>query len=284
MKHHAVRPELTLTFCAYINYCSPSPGFRLEKGMAVHMAPYWRCINHVLDDPECPINSHYAADILRWSAVKSGGEINIYEYYMGVNFYLSLPMIHFREMFREMSWYAEHGVDGILTQFHLSHWSVYGMNYVLMARAARGEERESAVADLFRNLFGADAEGAKEFYRKVKELLLRTGHCHIPYPRALLRRSRLEDYRELHRLACALAEKSPDDRFRADLALWTEYMIRFKELFDDYGAGKLTEGDVHAFLEWIHAHRESKVFVHSKFDSYFPALLAALLPLLASVR
>ena len=273
---HAVRPDLTLTFCAYINYCSPSPGFRLEKGMAVHMAPYWRCINHPLDDPACPIDSHYAADILRWTAAKAGGEINIYEYYMGVNFYLSLPMIHFREMFREMAWYAEHGVDGILTQFHLSHWSVYGMNYALMARAARGEEQESAIADLFRRLFGADAEEAKEFYRMVKKLLLNAGHCHIPYPRALLRRSKPEDYRELHSLALALAAKSPGDRFRADLAIWTEYMIRFKELFDAYGAGKLTEADVRAFLEWIHAHRDSKVFVHAKFDSYFPALIEAL--------
>ena len=110
----------------------------------------------------------------------------------------------------------------------------------------------------------------------VKKLLRNAGHCHIPYPRALLRRSKPEDYRELHRLALALAAKSPGDRFRADLTIWTEYMIRFKELFDAYGAGKLTEADVRAFLAWIHAHRDSKVFVHAKFDSYFPALIEAL--------
>lgn len=273
---HAARPELTLTFCAYINYCSPSPGFRLEKGMAVHMVPYWRCINHALDDPACAINSRYAEDILRWTAAKHGGEVNIYEYYMGVNFYLSLPMIHFREMFREMAWYAEHGVDGILTQFHLSHWSVYGMNYALMARAARGETAEPALNGLFCKLFGADAGAAADFYRKVKQLLLKTGHCHIPYPRALLRRSRLEDYLELHRLARALTEKSPDNRFRADLTVWTEYMIRFKQLFDAYQAGELAEEEVRAFLDWIHAHPDSRVFVHAKFDSYFQALREAL--------
>ncbi|MBO4646553.1 MAG: DUF4838 domain-containing protein [Lentisphaeria bacterium] len=270
---HEKRPDLTLSFCAYINYCSPSPGFTLEKGMMVHFASYWRCINHTIDDPKCVINPHYADDIRRWAAVKHGGEINIYEYFMGVNFYLMLPMIHFREMFYEMRWYSENGVDGILTQFHIPHWSVYGMNYFLMARAARGEDEETTLALLFDRLFGADADEARTFYRAVKQLLLDTGHCHIPYPRSLLRRSRIEAYRELHRMALALADKAPEDRFRADLVLWTEYMIRFKELFDAYQAKRLTEADVHAFLEWIHTRGENRVLIPRKFDSYFRALL-----------
>lgn len=271
----AVRPDLTMTFCAYINYCSPSLGFRLEKGMAVHMAPYWRCINHTLDDPDCVINPHYADDIRRWTAVKHGGEVNIYEYYMGVNFYLMLPMIHFREMFHEMKWYADNGVDGILTQFHVPHWSVYGMNYVLMGRAARGEDQETSIDRMFSALFGADADEAKKFYRQVKALVMSAGHCHIPYPRSLLRRTSLKDYEEIHFAAVNLAKKNPDP-FRRDLVLWTEYMIRFKKLFDDYQLKKLTETDVHEFLNWIHSHRDSRVFVHDRVDSYFQALLDAL--------
>lgn len=268
----AKRPDLLLTFCAYVNYCAPSPGFKLEKGMAVHFAPYWRCINHVIDDPACPVNSRYAEDIRRWEAVKNGGEINIYEYYMGVNFYLSLPMIHFREMFHEMSWYAEHHVDGILTQFHLPHWTVYGMNYVLMARAARGEREQDAIPALFAALFGNDAPEARQFYCRIKELLLNMGRCHIPYPYSLFRRTSPADYQELHGMARQLAAKKPDDRFRSELVLWTEYLIRFKALFDQYHAGELTEAGLDAFLDWIHAHRDSRVFVQERFDMYFQAL------------
>lgn len=268
----AKRPDLLLTFCAYVNYCAPSPGFKLEKGMAVHFAPYWRCINHVIDDPACPVNSRYAEDIRHWEAVKNGGEINIYEYYMGVNFYLSLPMIHFREMFHEMSWYAEHHVDGILTQFHLPHWTVYGMNYVLMARAARGEREQDAIPALFAALFGNDAPEARQFYCRIKELLLNMGRCHIPYPYSLFRRTSPADYQELHGMARQLAAKKPDDRFRSELVLWTEYLIRFKALFDQYHAGKLTEAGLDAFLDWIHAHRDSRVFVQERFDMYFQAL------------
>ena len=270
------RPDLQLTFCAYINYCSPSPYFKLGKGLAVHFAPYWRCINHAIDDPECPINSHYAEDLRRWESAKDGGEINIYEYYMGVNFYLSLPMIHFQEMFREMNWYADHHIDGILTQFHISHWSVYGMNYALMARAARGEDQEAAIPELYRTLFGRDAAEAEVFYDRIKKLLLDIGACHIPYPYSLLSRAEIAAFQEVHALACQLAAKQPEDRFRAELVIWSEYLIRFKELFDQYHAGQLDEPALDRFLAWIHTHRNSRVFVHEKYDFYFQALRKAL--------
>ncbi len=273
---HKVRPDVNVAFCAYVNYCGPSEGFVLGKGIVLHMAPYWRCINHPIDDPACPINSRYARDILDWAAVKRGGELNIYEYYMGVNFYLSLPMIHFREMFREIRWYSDHQVDGILTQFHLTHWTVYGINYSLMGKAARGEEETAAIEELFRKLFGNDAPEARQFYDRIKKLLLDAGHCHIPYPYSLLSRSSLSSFEEIYSLAVELAKSAPEDRFRQELILWTDYMRRFKTLFDEYRKGNVTENDVKGFLFWIHRHQDSRVFVHPKFDMLFGAWIRAI--------
>ena len=267
-----VRPDISLSFCAYCNYGVPSPGFRLEKGMMVHAATYWRCINHTIDDPNCPFTAPYAENIRRWAEVKNGGEINIYEYYMGVNFYLMLPMIHFHEMFHEMAWYAKTGVDGILTQFHVSHWSVYGMNYCLMARAARGEDEASSIDTLFEMLFGPDAEEAKSFYGQIKSMLKNMGRCHIPYPRSLFRRTKAEDFRELEKLAQSLAAKAPQDRFRADLVIWTQYMTRFKEIFDRAQAKRLTEEELQAFLDWIGSFGSNRVFVRDRIAMYFEAL------------
>ena len=150
------------------------------------------------------------------------------------------------------------------------------MNYVLMARAARGEDQDAAINTLFQSLFGPDAVEAEEFYRAVKKLVMKTGRCHIPYPRSLLRRTELADYLQIHELAVKLASKAPEDRLRADLVIWTDYMIRFKKLFDAYQAGELTEADVHEFLRWVHSQRDCRVFVQSKFDSYFQALIDAL--------
>ena len=266
------RDDLQLTFFAYINYCSPAPGFKLTDNLAVHLALYWRCINHTIDDPACPVNRHYAQDIRNWVNAKSGGEVNIYEYFMGVNFYFSLPMIHFEEMFREMQWYADNGVDGILTQFHLSHWSVYGMNYALMARAARGEDGAAALDELFAERFGADAARGREFYRQVKKMLLDMGSCHVPYPYALFSRTCREDFEKLHTLASGLLAGDAESAFRRDLVVWTEYMVRFKTLFDDYHAGRLTESMLDGFLEWI-AAQKGRVFVNiKKFQMYFGAL------------
>ncbi len=266
---HAARPSLKLTFTSYINYCRPSKGMTLEPGMAVHMAPYWHCINHALDDADCPINSHYAADLLAWSGVKHGGEIYVYEYYMGVNFYLSLPMVHFHEMFREMRWYAAHGVDGVNTQFHVSHWTVYGMNYYLMARAARGADEESTITDMFVRLFGKDAEVARAFYRAVKKVVLSVGKCHIPYPRSLFSRTKLEDYKCLYTKAKDLLALQPSDALRKEIALWMEFICMFKAFFDLNQQHKATESDAQALLDWIHSHRDTRLFVHDRFDMYF---------------
>ena len=264
-----VRPDIQLTFCAYINYCAPSPGFTLERGMAVHMATYWRCINHTLEDENCLINPNYARDIQAWCRAKNGGEVNVYEYFMGVNFYLSLPMLHFSEMFHEMKNYSLWGVDGILTQFHVAHWSVYGVNYRLMAQAARGEDETACIERFFTELFGKDAAVAEKFYAEIKKVLLSAGNCHIPYPDSLLRRTKVEQYEALLEKAAALAALAPADRFRQELTVWMEYLVRFKKFYDLNAANMAKESDVDELLEWIHRHRETRVFVHSKYDTYF---------------
>ena len=71
---------INLGFGAYINYCRPSEGMTVDKGMRSGLANYWRCINHKINDPECPVNSNYVKDLQRWIKVKNGGLFGIYEY------------------------------------------------------------------------------------------------------------------------------------------------------------------------------------------------------------
>ena len=266
---NALRPDIKLTFCAYANYCSPSENFALTPGLAVHMAAYWRCINHALDDPECRINANYLRDIRNWCSVKKGGEVNIYEYFMGVNFYLSLPMIHWEKMFREFKWYHENNVDGVLTQFHISHWTVYGMNYRLMAKAGRGEDPEYSIRTMLADIFGEDAGEAEKFYRTIEKMMHDMGKCHIPYPRSILRRTTAASFEQILELARALAAKAPQDNFRRELVIWCEYLLRFKLLADKLFAQKATIEEVDDFVAWIHSHSGTRVFVHTKFDTYF---------------
>ena len=265
---HEAAPELVLNFFAYVNYATPAPGFKLTPGTSVHLALYWRCINHEINDPSCGINSGYLRDILAWEKAKAGGFLNIYEYYMGINFYLAMPMLHFEAMFNELDFYSKHQVDGVFTQFWNEHWSAYGINYFLMARAARGETFEEAIGRFYRTRFGKMADKAREFYAKLRKILQKLGSCHIPHCISFLSRTTLEDLEALRDDAAIIGKECSDLPGRA-FPVWVEYMIRFKKLYDQSLTRRTTEAEVKAFLEWILAQSDSKLFVPSRFEIFF---------------
>lgn len=269
-------PGINVTFSAYINYCAPSERFKLEKNMAVHFAPYWRCINHQINDKNCYTNSHYAIDLEKWLKVKAGGKVNIYEYYMGVNLYISLPMVHHEDIFDEIAWYGEKGVDGILTQFHLDHWTVYGLNYYMMAKAAYGADKERAVHTAMEKLFGEDWKLAGRFYAAMKKLALSAGNCHIPYPYSLFSRTSTEQYQEIHALAQDILKLSNRSKLRKGLVLWTEYLVRFKELYDRYHNAGIQVKDVESFQKWLHKLPPSRILVIPKVDMLLGAWIHCL--------
>ncbi len=260
---------LNVSFGAYINYCAPSEGFELTPGLSVSFAPYWHCINHRINDPACPVNSRYAQDIEAWCKAKKGGEVLIYEYLMGVNFYLSLPMIHTDWIFDEVKYYKSVGVDGFMTQFHLPHWSVYGINYYAMAQALYGKSRTAALNRMWTALFGKDAAEGRRFYAKMRKMVMAAGKCHIPYPYSLFSRTKIGDYEKMHELAQALCKKLSRDSFRQDLVIWTEYLLRFKRFFDDYHAHQAGLKELQAFRKWVHDKcADRQVVVVSRLDMY----------------
>ena len=241
---------VNLGFGAYINYCRPSEGMTVDKGMRSGLANYWRCINHKINDPECPVNSNYAKDLQRWMKVKNGGLFGIYEYFMGINFYISLPMVHTDDIFDEVEFYEKVGVDSLVTQFHVPHWHVYGINFYCMANALYKKSRNATHKRMWNALFGKDADAGKRFYRQVRKLVESTGKCHIPYPYSLFNRTALEDYKNLHKMAKKLHQQSVRDEYRRDLVVWTEYLVRFKTFFDDYHAGKAGVKEIRQFRQW----------------------------------
>ena len=259
----AVIPSKTVTFVAYVNYVEPSKNFILNNNMAVHVAPYWRCVNHRIYDRSCPINSMYIEAIQKWTKTKNGGHINIYEYYMGVNLYVSLPLVHHEDVFDEAAFYSQNGIDGLLTQFQMSHWTAYGLNYYCMAKALYGSGKESVNSTL-QKLFGPAFEDVGCFYSEMKKLVLSAGNCHITYPRALFNRTQLASYEYLHSCALAIAQKIPDNKFVQGFVIWTEYLLRFKNLFDLYHRKTQIDSELRDFLDWARQHKNDNVFVFEK--------------------
>jgi hypothetical protein len=145
-----------------------------------------------------------------------------------------------------------------------------------MAQAARGEECAEAIPRMLKELFGADAEEAGNFYNFIRQAMLSMGKCHIPYPRSILRRMPVETFEEIHAKALALCAKDPENTLRKELVIWTEYLIRFKKIFDRILEQKATEKEVDDFVNWIHLHQNTRIFVHEKFDMYFEAVKTAI--------
>ncbi len=268
-------PDKILTLVAYINYVEPAPNFQLKSNMAVHFAPYWRCINHELTDTACPVNSRYMLALQKWLNVKRGGEINLYEYYMGVNLYISCPMVHHRRITNEVYNLSKLGVDGILTQFHLTHWVAYGMNYYFMAKAMYGENTEEVISDTFLKLFHNDYEIAVKFYKQLDKIQSLNGKCNIPYPRSLMLRAKEEDFLILYELAKDLMVKSPDD-FRRGYVIWASYLLRFKRIFDRYISGVDVTDEIKVLLNWCRENKNADVFVIEMVELLFSKWLECL--------
>jgi hypothetical protein len=147
-----------------------------------------------------------------------------------------------------------------LTQFQLTHWVVYGLNYYMMAKAAYGED-SSCVQSAFVRIFGPDATKAQEFYREVKQLVQSAGPCHIPYPRSLLNRTLASQYEHIDLLARELLVGDPNDAFRQGLSLWTQYMLKFKSAFDNYQKGQDVLNEIQTLQNWAHRYADKGVFV-----------------------
>ena len=245
------RPDLTLNFFGYVNYSSPAENFRLTPGISIQLANYWRCVQHDLADPACPTNGGFLNDLLNWEKAKDGGELMIYEYYMGINFYMSLPLLFWKRMFDEFQFYFDHRTDGVLTQFQPGHWSIYGNNYRFMAAAARGECFETARQRFFNSRFPGLVREAEAFFAQVQELVDSVNGCHIPTPASLFSRIRLEQLEALLPPARRISRKLPDIRPAADLECWVRYLIRFKKIYDSEMEQRITVREMQAFRNWI---------------------------------
>lgn len=173
---------------------------------------------------------------------------------MGVNLHVSLPNVVHEDV----------------------HWTVCGPNYYCVARAAAGKDKDVTVDALFESLFGKDAGLAKTFYRRVKQLIDGSERCHINDPRCLMKNTSRKDYEILRDLAVQLLVKSPEDRFRQELLIWCDYILRFKLLFDRYEAGELTADEIAEFMDWIGTHQETRVFVHDRVGNLLNAWIKAM--------
>ncbi len=247
------RPDLTISFFAYVNYLHPASDFILRPGMLAHVALYWRCINHSLTEPACPTNSAYVSALDAWDEANRGGQVDVYEYYMGVNLYLSLPMVHHGLLGDEARLISDHGGDGVLTQFHLDNWGAYGLNYYAMARAAWGDTPDVAITRGLEILFGSAAGLAQSFLDTVDRLqrdpVDGVVNCLIPVPRLVLSQRSRSLFNQALSQAEQLAQACPDEPLAATWLAWARFLLGLKDAFDANASGQPAADQLHDLLD-----------------------------------
>lgn len=245
------RPDLTISFFAYVNYLHPAEGFTLRPGMLAHVALYWRCINHSLAERDCPTNTAYRAALHAWQQANHGGQVDVYEYYMGVNLYLSLPMVHHGLLAEEAQLISGHGGDGVLTQFHLDNWGAYGLNYYAFARAAWEGTTDVVLTRCLESLFGAAAGTAHDFLDAVEALQRdpsRGVRCLVPVPRLVLGQRSRALFTDVVAKAQRLAAACPDEPLARTWQAWARFLLGLKDAYDTNASGTPAADQLHDLL------------------------------------
>ena len=112
------------------------------------------------------------------------------------------------------------------------------------------------------------ADKAERFYAELQNILNRLGKCHIPHLVSFLSRTTIGELLALQDAACEISSSCDLLPGRA-FSVWIEFLIRFKKIYDESRNAINREDEVRAFLEWIHAQKEYRLFVDSKFDVFF---------------
>jgi hypothetical protein len=134
-----------------------------------------------------------------------------------------------------------------------------------MAKAAYGEDTDS-VERLYKALMPDNPQKIKRFYDFAAEIVNSTGVCHITYPRALLNRTKIEQYEKLHEQAMEISRYAEND-FAERLEIWTQYLLRFKKVFDSYISGdRDTQREIEEFIDWAQNYRDHGIFVYKNFS------------------
>lgn len=161
-------PGVYVGMAAYIDIQWPPRDVVLEDNILPWIAIYWRCSAHPLGPDSCPVNSLFWDILNGWKKAHSGRLI-LYEYYMGMATYRSLPFPIAEVMIREWPRLKKLGIDGATIQSTGESHETYGLNYYIFARSGweDGLKYEKALDDYLLGMFGSVASEVRPIWETL---------------------------------------------------------------------------------------------------------------------
>ena len=161
-------PSVYVGMAAYIDIQWPPRDVVLEDNVVPWVAIYWRCGAHPLGPHSCPVNTLFWDILKEWKKAHVGRLI-LYEYYMGMATYRSLPFPVAEVMIREWPGLKKLGVDGATIQSTGESHETYGLNYYTFARLGWEDnlEYEKVLDDYLLGMFGSVASEVRPIWETL---------------------------------------------------------------------------------------------------------------------
>lgn len=160
-----VYPRIRLSAIAYVDFVDPPlRDIEIHPNIVVHLAVYWRCSQHRLSDANCPLNRQYVDIINDWLKVIPAERLLVTTYEAGMGCWKSLPFPIADLLHDDWKWLKSLGIGGVKSNAFSSHWGVYNLNYVMLARALRQAhpDRDAVLDEFCAGLFGKAAAPVRE--------------------------------------------------------------------------------------------------------------------------
>jgi hypothetical protein len=175
-----IRRPILLRFLAYADVLQPPTrplpaDFDYTTCWATYY-PICRCYVHDFDNPACPVNARYVAQLRGWSGDPARlfrGQLQIGEYY-NVSGYKSLPVNFSRTMAHDIPYYFKAGARQ-LEYMHVTtgRWGTMALTNCQMARQLWDVDTDcrDLWADYFSKRYGRAAESMRRFYDCLEKML-----------------------------------------------------------------------------------------------------------------
>jgi hypothetical protein len=152
----AERPDALVSGQFCVDMLRPSVDQELHPAVRPTVALSWRCMAHVLDDPNCPTNRYFARVIDEWQEA-APGLVTIYEYYTGLEDNCSLPLPIVETIRADWRAFAEREFAGGMVHSSASNHVAYSANYAAYAALAWDPSTD---LDVFRSGWYQSAYGS----------------------------------------------------------------------------------------------------------------------------
>ncbi len=168
----AKRPDARIGGLFYVDMLRPSVDYELHPAVRPSIALYWRCSAHAIDDPNCPTNRYFARVIDEWDEA-APGMATIYEYYMGMGEYCSLPFPIEEAMRADWRTFTNKSIAGGAVQSGGSHHVAYAWNYAAFAALAWNPQvdMEHLTDRWYRASYGPAADAVRSWWQALADQL-----------------------------------------------------------------------------------------------------------------